>query len=252
VTEIDVSRRRLGLRGLLALAGGAVAGIAGRSASAATQPATDLQERVARLEHSLATAEAKLNAVADSEAITRLQRIYGYYMDKAQWDQIPLLFTQDCEIEINRGGVFVGPKSWEKLRYSSPQGGEKGLRDGMLFNHMILQGVVDVAPGGRTAQGRWRCFLQMARWGVWNVDSEGIYENEYAKVDGRWLIRRMVYAQTFTSDAALGYAHSGGGVPPPARLPGAPDKPSTIPEAKSWPQTWLLPYHFANPGRPRV
>lgn len=242
-------------RGALALAFGFAGGLSARAFAAPNpRPATrehDMDERVARLERALADTQRQLQTVQDVQAIEKLQRIYGYYLDKAQWDQVPRLFTEDCEIEIGGGGVFVGPGSWEKLRYASPQGGAQGLEDGALFNHMILQGVVDVSEGGLEANGRWRCVLQLARWGKWAAESEGLYENVYRKVDGRWLIHKMVYAQTFTADSALGYAKdNGAGVPRPARLPGPPDKPSTIPDARAWPQTYLLPYHYGNPGRP--
>jgi hypothetical protein len=37
----------------------------------------------------------------------RLQRVYGYYLDKKLWDEIVPLFTDDARVEIGGRGVDV-------------------------------------------------------------------------------------------------------------------------------------------------
>ena len=60
-----------------------------------------LQRRIDLLERRIARAE-------DTEAIERLTRMYGYYLDKALWSEIIDLFTEDCSVEISALGVYVG------------------------------------------------------------------------------------------------------------------------------------------------
>jgi len=141
--------------------------------------------------------EAKVQMLEDARQIERLQRVYGYYLDKKLWDEIIPLFTQDARVEIGRRGVYVGRTSVGHLFKDVMGGGKEGLEYGALHNHMQLQGVVDVDPGGKTAKGRWRAFMQVAaikRSALW---AEGPYEIEYAKVDGKWMFSRMRWYPTY-------------------------------------------------------
>ena len=73
---------------------------------------------------SIATLQAELRALRrrvqeleDVEAIKKLQRTYGYYVDKAQWARVVDLFTADCEIEIAGRGVYVGTTGARSVFY---------------------------------------------------------------------------------------------------------------------------------------
>jgi len=82
------------------------------------------------------------------------------------------------------------------------ENGKYGRQPGELHNHMQLQGVVNVDPDGETAKGRWRAFAQIAGPlpnGVRTVRSEGVYEDEYVKEDGRWKFKKMHWYITFTT-----------------------------------------------------
>src|SRR5439155_18757693 len=117
----------------------------------------------------------------DTQAFERLTRAYGYYLDKALWDEVLALFTDDCEIEISALGVYVGIKQAavlfrDVLGKGPAMSDENGLVPGRLYNHFILQGIVEIDDGGHTASGRWRCFMQVASFGEKAFWGEGPYE----------------------------------------------------------------------------
>ena len=37
--------------------------------------------------------------------------MYGYYLDKQQWDLLTDLFVEDSTMEISQRGIYVGRKS---------------------------------------------------------------------------------------------------------------------------------------------
>ena len=47
----------------------------------------------------IAALEARADRVKDANDIKRLQRAYGFYVDKAQWDQVADLFAVDASVE---------------------------------------------------------------------------------------------------------------------------------------------------------
>src|ERR1700761_3250327 len=79
--------------------------------------ATMLGAHAAQAEDSqgLAAAAAKLDALdkritrlEDLNQIERLQRVYGYFVDKGQWSQLSELFADDATLEIGGKGLFLG------------------------------------------------------------------------------------------------------------------------------------------------
>jgi hypothetical protein len=52
--------------------------------------------------------DARITRLEDMNAIERLQRTYGYFVDKGQWTQLSELFTEDATLEIGGKGMFLG------------------------------------------------------------------------------------------------------------------------------------------------
>src|SRR5690349_7837362 len=153
----------------------------------------------------IAALDARTDRVKDSNDIKRLQRAYGFYVDKAEWDQVADLFALDGSVEYANEGVYIGqPRIREYLKRLG--GGHNGLVEGGINNHMILQPVVHVAPDGKTAKGRWRALIQVgqykkdAQWG------EGTYENEYVKDGGVWKIKKLHWYISFLAPYQGGWA----------------------------------------------
>ena len=181
----------------------------------------------------------------DTKAIKRLQRAYGYYVDKKLSREIGALFADDpnTTAELGGSGVYVGRAQIAEY-YDRIIGGE-GLKPGQLFNHMILQGVVHVAPDGRTAKGRWRALIQIGEHGQSATWAEGPYENEYVKENGVWKFSKVHWYQTFSAPYSPGWHKAPEPMNPPlAAFP--PDRPPTATYG-SYPQIYQPPYHYANP-----
>ena len=210
-----------------------------------TQEAGGPTARLAVLEAELATLEHDLGLLEDTQLIKRLQRAYGYYVDKKLSREIGALFADDpgTTAELGGSGVYVGKARIAEF-YDRIIGGE-GLEQGELFNHMILQGVVHVAPDGLTAKGRWRALIQIGQHGESAVWAEGPYENEYVKEGGVWKFGKVHWYQTFSAPYSPGWHKAPQPMEPPlADFP--PDRPSTV-VYQSYPAVYQPPYHYRNP-----
>jgi hypothetical protein len=199
----------------------------------------------ATLDARLAALEARVARLDDRAAIEKLTRAYGYYVDKQLWDQVADCFSTDAVIEIAGRGVYHGRDGADRLFRQAMGGGRVGLRDGALFNHMILQGIVDVAPGGQTAQGRWRAFVQIAQYQAFGIWSEGTYENTYVKRDGVWQISGMHFYATYYTPYDQGWAKAALPNNGPSRDHG-PDAPPSV-AYDVFPGHYVPPFHYANP-----
>jgi hypothetical protein len=190
----------------------------------------------------------------DIAAIKRLQRIYGYYLDKGLWEDLAALFTEDA-VANYPAGVYIGLPSIREHLFRNVGGGEmgeNGLREGRLYNHMNLQPVVHLHADGRSATGRWRALAMFGGYGGGATWAEGVYEIGYAKENGTWKIRTLDYHAGFGAAYATGWgatpvAGGGGGGRPP--LPHPPDRVRDM-ACEGYPAACIAPFHYANPGTP--
>ncbi|MDR2216351.1 MAG: nuclear transport factor 2 family protein [Nevskiaceae bacterium] len=196
-----------------------------------------LHDRIAKL-------SAEVDRIASLDAIENLQRIYGYYIDKSQWQQAAALFTADAELTVQGLGTWRGPEG--VLRYLLSTGPE-GLQEGRLYDHMLLQPIVNVADDDQSARGRWHLFAQLAQFGKFHEWGTGIYENEYARENGVWKIRRLHLYPTMNTPYDKGWGKTS-----LARSQfDAAAKPDVAPEGPSsrYDQAFITPYHYAHPVR---
>jgi triacylglycerol lipase len=227
-----------------------VAGSVIFSAARAQAPA-DLEGRLDRL-------EAEVIAAEDVSAIKRLQRTYGYYVDKGMWEDVAELYTDDA-VANYPAGVYIGSESIRKHLFMNVGGGqlgENGLLDGRLYNHMNIQPVIHLDPGGQTAKGRWRAFAMFGGFGGGATWAEGVYEMTYAKVDGVWKIKTLDYHSGFGAPYTTGWAPpappaggSGAASAPrgPRNLPHPADRPRNEP-CPGFPAACVGPFHYTNPS----
>lgn len=185
----------------------------------------------------------RIALIEDERAIIRLQTAYGYYVDKAQWDEAADLFAHDATLEIAARGLYRGQDRIRAYLKCLPP-----LVPGALFNHMQLQPLVTL--DGDRAQGRWRAIMEV---GVPDVQGrldralvgEATYENAYIREDGVWKIARLHCFVTYYADWNEGLA--AGGVPMGTPLPQfPPDETQTVAYA-SYPGVFVPPYHYPNP-----
>jgi hypothetical protein len=197
-----------------------------------------MQKRVERLEREIDTARS-------IQQIERLQRSYGYYLDKALWDRACDLLTDDCTVEIAGRGVYVGRERALVVFRDILGGGRIGLEQGQLYNHMNLQGVVTIGPGRDEAKGRWRALIQVGRLGTSALWAEGPYENRYRREHGVWKIAALHWFATFYTPYADGWGKTS--LPmsgPSTEFP--PDRPPTI-AYEPYPAPFVPPFHYPNP-----
>jgi hypothetical protein len=195
--------------------------------------------------------QSRIQRLEDIKAIEKLQRIYGYYRDYADWQKIVDLFSDSAEsVEVADLGVYKGKKGVKKF-YLELMGAEPP-RPGMLSLQMNVQGVVTVNPDGRTASGRWYGWAMEALPAVsihygelrqtW---THGIYENEYVKENGKWLFKKLYYSLIFRTPYEDGWLKTPviGQNGPSQEVP--PDALST--NYHPYPSRWRPPYHYTHP-----
>lgn len=202
---------------------------------------------IAALSDRLSELESRAERLKDINAIKRLQRSYGYYVDNAMWDEVVDLLADDCTFEIALDGVYKGKESIRKYLYAL-SGGQPGLPAGVINEHLQLQPVIDVASDGRTAKGRWRALIMSGTWGERATWGEGPYENAYVKEEGIWKIKSTHWYETLIVPYEGGWAeerknlHDGKFVSD--KIP--PDAPPSE-KYDVWPGVYLPPYHYKNP-----
>jgi len=220
------------------------------AAYAAQSSSADVQSRLNRL-------EAEVTAAEDLRAIKKLQRAYGYYLDKGMWEDLAAFFTDDA-VANYPAGVFVGHDSIRQHLFMNVGGGKMGdigLGDNRLYNHMNIQPVVHLDPGGKTAKGRWRAFAMFGSLGGGATWAEGVYELQYAKVNGVWKISKLDYYSGFGAPYQTGWVApatpgAGPGGAAPAVQVGGPPAPGTPSPANAQPSA-SAPPAATSPARPR-
>ena len=77
----------------------------------------ELEAKVKTLSETVSKLETRVQVQEDIEAINKLQRAYGYYLEHWQEDQILDLWSHrdDVSMQTGRSGQFKG---WEQVRNS--------------------------------------------------------------------------------------------------------------------------------------
>jgi len=195
----------------------------------------DAGRRAAELLH-------RAELLRDAQEVENLQRIYGYYLDRAMWDQVADLFADDGTIEMGQRGVYVGKR---RVREFLNLLGHDGLTYGWMNDHIQLQPVVHVASDGRSARMRSRELAMTGNYGKSGKWSEGTYEDTFVKERGVWKIKSLHYYPTFISDYDKGWAKD---AEPAAGESSAlpPDRPPTEVYA-IYPKAFVPAFDFRNP-----
>lgn len=186
----------------------------------------------------------RIERLEDARACEKLQRAYGYYVDKAMWNDVSDLFVDDSTLEIGGRGVFLGKK--RVLEYMGVGLGPTGPQREQIINHQQFQGVVTVAEDGKTARGRWRAFvIGGSSWAPVNW-GDCLYENHYKKVDGVWVIDKLHAPFTMYTLYKEGWHKSTTPNTRPESFPPPPDLPPTV-IYLTYPNYYCEPFHYPNP-----
>lgn len=204
-------------------------------------PATAAQPSAAEL-------LVRAQRLADTAEIKRLQAVYGYYLDRNDFEGVLDLFTEDVVAEYGAGGVYRGKPKVRELLMAIGYG-KATLRPGQLRDHIQLQPVITLSADGQTAQGRWKALVLLGQYGDYARWQTGPYENGYRKEGGRWKISHIHWFEDFTVPyegawtTAMKQSNVADRKFPPADAP-----PSFEGSTRVWPAVSLAPFHYANPA----
>lgn len=139
-------------------------------------------------------------------AVKKLQRAFGYYVDRGLWGEAADLFTDEGTIEIGIDGVYAGRDRIEEY-LRRLHGGQEGLIYGQLNEWVTLQPAINVAEDGRSATARWRDHGMLGQYKQHAEWRDGIYENTYEKgADGIWRIGSLHLYVNFVAPYEKGWA----------------------------------------------
>jgi hypothetical protein len=113
-----------------------------------------------------------------------------------------------------------------------------------------MQPIIHVSPDGKSAKGRWRALIFGGDYGGSSMFGDVVYENEYRKVDGKWMISKLLAYFVMYTDITQGWGERAWPISRPEKdLP--PDRPPTL-VYDMYPGTITTPQHYENPvtGKP--
>ncbi|HEY8507510.1 MAG TPA: nuclear transport factor 2 family protein [Steroidobacteraceae bacterium] len=210
---------------------------------------------LAPLAHAQRSLEAEIDALTArvekleaTRAVKKLQRAFGFYVDRGLWGEAADLFTDDGTIEIGLDGVYVGR---ERIReyLKRLHGGQEGLIYGQLNEWVTLQPAVFVSKDGRSATARWRDLGMLGQYKQHAEWRDGIYENTYVKENGIWKIKSLHLYVNFVAPYEKGWARLKPGeglTQSQASKEFPPDRPPTV-QYKPFPETQVPPFQAPHP-----
>ena len=206
----------------------------------------------------------KVQRLEDVDAIKKLQRAYGYYLEHWMAEDIIDCFADgpDCSLKV-AAGYYQGKESLRDFFHHGKKDVVMEYATNGEFLHQVMQlaGVVDVDPDGLRAWGRWYGFGVNAFPVKDNKINpgwmNGVYEVEYIKQNGTWKLMHVQWCMTMHAPYLVGW------VDPDrrddTRMDRPYDRPSELrpdgrPEETLYPSGFICPFHFPNPvtGRKTV
>jgi len=187
-------------------------------------------------------------------AVKKLQRAFGYYVDRGLWGEAADLFADHGSIEIGIDGVYRG-KDRIREYLKRLHGGQEGLIYGQLNEWVTLQPAITVAADGRSATARWRDLGMLGQYKRHAEWRDGIYENAYEKgADGVWRIKTLHLWVNFVAPYEKGWARlkPGEGLArSQASIDFPPDRPPTA-AYQPFPAVQVPPFQAPHPvtGKP--
>jgi hypothetical protein len=207
---------------------------------------------IAELQKKVKSLEKEVRILKDIKAIEKLQRTYGYYLEHWMAQDIIDLFSDAEDVSLTLGmGTYLGKAGVR--RYFEI------LKPDNEFMHQVMQlsGIVDIAPDGKTAKGRWYGFgaISIKRGnGVGQSFMSGIYIGDYVKEEGIWKFKKLLFEQFYTAKPLEGW------VKPERLATGHLEASNTnsnnnspfkadIPRAYNpgYPSGYIVPFHFKHP-----
>ena len=158
------------------------------------------------LEKKVKYLEKKVQKLDDIEAIKRLQKAYGYYLERGMYQEIVDCFSDSPDVTLN----------WLQGQYRGKEGiktyftylSKEFAPPKYLHQLMQLCGVVDINADGTKGWGRWYGFGPVffpESMGGRRILFSGIYQSEYVKEDGVWKILSFIWMMPYALDIPDGW-----------------------------------------------
>ncbi len=139
----------------------------------------------------------KVQALEDLEEIKTLHREYMFWVNNRQWDDVVNCFTEDASALLPKHGLFKGKPEITHLYKDLVEKSNAGQgRDA----HCVLQPVITV--NGNSATGYWLMYIIISdpATGKLAMLVRGRHDVEYARVDGKWKIKSLIYTRPWPED----------------------------------------------------
>jgi hypothetical protein len=164
-----------------------------------------LAARIQALELKVTEQQKELTRLADIEAVKKLQKAYGYYVEHMMYREIVDCFADDPETKLDwLEGKYLGKAGVEKyfefMKTTPPE-----------FRHQVMQiaGIVDIDEDGWHASGRWYAFggIFVPRPEGWRRSLvSGIYEMRYLKEGNVWKMWQLTWTIPYAVRITEGWA----------------------------------------------
>jgi len=195
----------------------------------------------------------RVEKLEGTRAVKKLQRAFGYYIDRGLWGEVADLFTDNGSIEVGIDGVYVG-KARIREYLARLHGGQEGLIYGQLNEWVTLQPAISISRDGRSATARWRDHGMLGQYKKHAEWRDGIYENTYVKEDGIWKIKSLHLYVNFVAPYEKGWARlkPGEGLVQSAASRAFPPDRGPTASYRPFPETQVPPFQALNPvtGKP--
>lgn len=144
-------------------------------------------------ETDIAKTVAKLDAI---ESIKCLKNKYFRALDQELFDEVASCFTDDGVIDYGPAGTYEKVSDFiSMITEYAKTNTAKGIHQG--YNP-------EVEVNGNTASGKWVCSYNSVDSGKGiSYKQTGVYEDEYACVNGQWLIKRTNNRPLFNESAIV-------------------------------------------------
>jgi hypothetical protein len=149
--------------------------------------------------------EERLRIVEDIEEIKKLHLTYVNALITCDWDKVDECFAEDGAVDFQETGILRGKRAVSK-----------DFRERISQGHIGKEGIFTVHPiitvEGDRAKGSWFFYYLMyhPREFVDFPDPEkvpdwvqGVYDMEYARVDGKWKISLLKWRSRLMSNSKL-------------------------------------------------
>ena len=140
----------------------------------------------------------RIKRLEDIEAIRALRFTYHRYVNTGRFTDIPDLFTDDARVELDEMFNLVG-KDQIQSAYNEMPGEVTFIRQ--YPHNLVIQVDGDLAQSTSYFEAR---YVSNGR----SLMIAGQFDEEYARMDGRWLIKKAIMKLDFAAPLDVGWAGS--------------------------------------------